>query len=58
MLFDKNIQLGKLQEKASSPLVVFVFICALITIGLLYVMQKSVAVADNLSFSEKYQTLK
>jgi Cu/Ag efflux pump CusA len=57
MLFNKNIELGKLQEKASSPLVVFVFICIFIIVGLLYIMQKSVAVASNLSLSGKYETI-
>ena len=58
MLFYKSIQIGSLKEKASTPLVVFVFICILMVTGLLYVMQKSVAVASSLSFSDKYEAVK
>lgn len=43
------MEIGHLNQKASRPLVLFVFGCIIITTGLLYIMQKSVAVADNIS---------
>ncbi|HEY4505200.1 MAG TPA: hypothetical protein VJG67_00715 [Candidatus Paceibacterota bacterium] len=43
------INIGKLQQKANSFLVIFVFGCIIITIVLLYVMQKAEATAENLS---------
>ena len=43
------IQVGHLTQKAHPILVFFVFSCIIITIGLLYVVQKSEAKANNLS---------
>ena len=41
--------IGSIKQKANPVLVVFVFICILITTELLYVLQKSEAVVNNLS---------
>ena len=40
---------GNLKQKANPILVSFVFGCILVVTGFLYTMQKSVAVANNLS---------
>ena len=49
IIYKYMINIGELKQKASQPLVVFVFLCIVITTGLLYVMQKSVALGDSLS---------
>ena len=41
--------IGNFRQKANPVLVGFVFGCILITVGLLYAMQASLAVANNLS---------
>lgn len=42
------MQVGSLKQRASPQLVGFVFGCIIISIGLLYVLQKSVALGDSL----------
>ena len=42
------MEIGNVKQKASRTMVFFVFSCIIITTGLLYVMQKSEAVAENL----------
>lgn len=49
------MQIGKLNQKANPILLFFALVSALIIIGLLYIMQKSVAAADNLSSTIIYQ---
>ena len=39
---------GNMRQRANSFLVTFVFICILITVGLLYIMQKSMALSNSL----------
>jgi len=43
------MEVGYLKQKADKRLVMFVFGCIVITTGLLYVMQKSVALGEYLS---------
>ena len=43
------IQTGNLKQKANPLLVFFVFSCIVITTGLLYVMQKTEAKAEDLA---------
>ncbi len=43
------MQPGSFKQKASPLLVLFVFGCIIITTGLLYIMQKSVAIGNNYS---------
>jgi hypothetical protein len=42
------MNLGQFRQKASPTLVSFVFGCIVVTIGLLYIMQKAEATANNL----------
>lgn len=46
------MKIGNLQTKASSPLSTFVLACSIVTVGLLFVMQKAQKTADALSFEE------
>ena len=48
---------GSLHQKASPLLVGFVFTCILITIGLLYVMNKAEALGDNLISTKNNEVL-
>jgi hypothetical protein len=53
------LSVGSLKQKANPVLVVFVLICISVTVGLLYLMQKSMAVADNISLKTgKYESVK
>jgi hypothetical protein len=45
---------GRFNQKASPLLVYFVFSCIVITVGLLYVMQKSEALAEHLNSQSSY----
>lgn len=48
------MEVGHLKQKANPVLVGFVFSCIVISTGLLYIMQKSVAAGENISSSVKY----
>ena len=48
------MKIGSWKQKAGPVLTSFVFGCIFITIGLLYVMQTSAAVADNLTSVSGY----
>lgn len=47
------MKVGNLKEKASRGLVFFVLSCAVITTGLLYILQKSTALAVSLAYDEE-----
>jgi hypothetical protein len=49
-----KIKTGKFKDKASSRLTFFVFGCSVIVIGLLFVNQRSEAIAANISPSYIY----
>jgi Cu/Ag efflux pump CusA len=42
--------IGSLKQKASEPLVYFVFVCIIVITGLLYVTEKSFTLADALVY--------
>ena len=46
------MQIGNLNQKAHPILSTFVIACMVVTVGLLYIMQKSTATADNLNSKE------
>jgi hypothetical protein len=44
------MELGRLKKKANTPIVVFVFTCIFIIVGLLYVLEKSQEKAYELTY--------
>jgi hypothetical protein len=46
------MDIGNLKQKAHPILSTFVIACMIVTVGLLYIMQKSTATADNLNAKE------
>ncbi len=43
------MEIGQLKQKASSFTSIFTVICMIVTVGLLFVMQKSTAAANNIN---------
>lgn len=50
-----RIKIGSLKQTAHPLLSAFVIACCVASVGLLYIMQKSVAVANNLNTESNYQ---
>ena len=51
------MEIGKLGQKASPKLVIFVFGCIIVAVGLLYIMQKAEAVAEHISPADRISQL-
>ena len=48
--------IGTVKKKASKPLSLFVLVCSVVTVGLLFIMQKSEATGEVLSSRNDYKT--
>ena len=50
------MQIGHLKQKANPIVAWFVMCCCIVTVGLLYLMQKTYAAADNIAANADYST--
>lgn len=48
LAFNMSLKIGTFKQKANPMLVYFVFSCIVITVGLLFIMQKAVAKGETL----------
>jgi hypothetical protein len=55
--FKMSFKLGTFKQKAHPILSIFVIACAIVTVGLLYILQKTEAAADTLNNTSYTQYL-